>query len=90
MELIKELNWGEAWYPLYKAAELEHTEAMAEIGYMTAYGLGCGRSIEEGLAYLLRAAEKGSNYACQVIWEMHDNGFYDVKAAEAKMVRSSG
>ncbi len=84
MELIKELNWGEAWYPLYKAAELEHTEAMAEIGYMTAYGLGCGRSIEEGLAYLLRAAEKGSNYACQVIWEMHDNGFYDVKAAEAK------
>lgn len=84
MELIKELNWGEAWYPLYKAAELGHTEAMAEIGYMTAYGLGCGRSIEEGLAHLRRAAEKGSNYACQVIWEMHDNGFYDVKASEAK------
>lgn len=84
MELIKELNWGEAWYPLYKAAELEHTEAMAEIGYMTAYGLGCGRSVNEGLAYLRRAAEKGSNYACRIIWEMHDNGFYDVKAAEAK------
>lgn len=84
MTLIEQLNWGEAWYPLYKAAELEYTDAVAEIGYMTVYGLGCGRNTEEGLNYLRRSAEKGSNYACYVLWEMHDDGVKDIKAAEAK------
>lgn len=83
MTLIEQLNWGEAWYPLYKAAELEYTDAVAEIGYMTAYGLGCGRNTEEGLNYLRRAAQKGSDYACNILWEMHDDGFRDVKASEA-------
>lgn len=83
MTLIEQLNWGEAWYPLYKAAELEYTDAVAEIGYMTAYGLGCGRNTEEGLNYLRRAAQKGSDYACNILWEMHDDGFHDVKASEA-------
>lgn len=83
MTLIEQLNWGEAWYPLYKAAELEYTDAVAEIGYMTAYGLGCGRNTEEGLSYLRRAAQKGSDYACNILWEMHDDGFRDVKASEA-------
>lgn len=83
MTLIEQLNWGEAWYPLYKAAELEYTDAVAEIGYMTAYGLGCGRNTEEGLNYLRRAAQKGSDYACNILWEMHGDGFRDVKASEA-------
>lgn len=83
MTLIEQLNWGEAWYPLYKAAELEYTDAVAEIGYMTAYGLGCGRNTEEGLNYLRRAAQKGSDYACNILWKMHDDGFHDVKASEA-------
>lgn len=83
MTLIEQLNWGEAWYPLYKAAELEYTDAVAEIGYMTVYGLGCGRNTEEGLNYLRRAAQKGSDYACNILWEMHDDGFRDVKASEA-------
>lgn len=83
MTLIKQLNWGEAWYPLYKAAELEYTDAVAEIGYMTVYGLGCGRNTEEGLNYLRCAAQKGSDYACNILWEMHDDGFRDVKASEA-------
>lgn len=81
--LIEQLNWGEAWYPLYKAAELEYTDAVAEIGYMTVYGLGCGKNTEEGLNYLRRAAQKGSDYACNILWEMHDDGFRDVKASEA-------
>lgn len=85
MTLIEQLNWGEAWYPLYKAAELEYTDAVAEIGYMTVYGLGCGRNTEEGLNYLRRAAQKGSDYACNILWEMHDDGFRDVKASEANM-----
>lgn len=84
MELIEELNWNDAWYPLYNAAELEHTEAMAEIGYMCVYGIGCSKDIDEGLTYLRRSAEKGSNYACYVLWEMHDDGVKDIKAAEAK------
>ena len=86
LELIKNLNWSAAWYPLFAAAELGHSEAMAELGHMTVYGLGCGASADEGLEYLRRAAEAGSDYACRLIWELHDDGAGIVSGAEAERV----
>ena len=86
LELIKNLNWSAAWYPLFAAAELGHSEAMAELGHMTVYGLGCGASADEGLEYLRRAAEAGSDYACRLIWELHDDGSGIVSGAEAERV----
>lgn len=77
LELIKNLNWSAAWYPLFAAAEL---------GHMTVYGLGCGASADEGLEYLRRAAEAGSDYACRLIWELHDDGAGIVSGAEAERV----
>lgn len=84
MKLIEELCWDEAWYPLSRAADSGHTEAMAEIGYMTVYGIGCGRSVEEGLELLRKAASLKSDYACRVLWEMYDDGITDVTGAEAE------
>lgn len=86
LELIKNLDWSAAWYPLFAAAELGHSEAMAELGHMTVYGLGCGASTDEGLEYLRRAAEAGSDYACRLIWELHDDGAGIVSGAEAERV----
>lgn len=86
LELIKNLDWSAAWYPLFAAAELGHSEAMAEFGHMTVYGLGCGASADEGLEYLRRAAEAGSDYACRLIWELHDDGAGIVSGAEAERV----
>lgn len=86
LELIKNLDWSAAWYPLFAAAELGHSEAMAELGHMTVYGLGCGASTDEGLEYLRRAAEAGSDYACRLIWELHDDGTGIVSGAEAERV----
>lgn len=59
---------------------------MAELGHMTVYGLGCGASADEGLEYLRRAAEAGSDYACRLIWELHDDGAGIVSGAEAERV----
>ena len=84
MKLIEELCWDEAWYPLSCAADSGHREAMAEIGYMTVYGIGCGRDTEEGLELLRKAASLGSDYACCVLWEMHDDGILSVTGAEAE------
>lgn len=84
MKMIEELCWNEAWYPLSLAADSGHTEAMAEIGYMTVYGIGCGRDIDEGLEYLRKAASSGSDYACSVLWELHDDGIFEVSGAEAE------
>ncbi|MBQ9745489.1 MAG: sel1 repeat family protein [Clostridia bacterium] len=84
MALVAELNFGEAWHPMHEAAELGHAQAMAEAGYMLVHALGVPCDMEEGLSYLRRSASMGCDYACYVLWEMHDDGFCGVDAAEAK------
>lgn len=84
MACVEQLDWDGAWYPFSQAADLGHREALAELGFMTVYGTGCGRCIEEGLDYLRTAAKQGSAYACQVLWELHDEGLRDVTGAEAQ------
>ena len=84
MACVEQLDWDGAWYPFSQAADLGHREALAELGFMTVYGTGCGRCIQEGLDYLRTAAKQGSAYACQVLWELHDEGLRDVTGAEAQ------
>ena len=84
MACVEQLDWDGAWYPFSQAADLGHREALAELGFMTVYGTGCGRCIEEGLDYLRTAAKQGSAYACQVLWELHDEGLRDVTGTEAQ------
>lgn len=84
MALVSSLHFKEAWEPLYEAASMGHAEAMAEIGYMRAYALGVSANAQEALSYLRKSAEMGCNYACYVLWEMYDDGFYGIDAEEAK------
>lgn len=84
MACVEQLDWDGAWYPFSQAADLGHREALAELGFMTVHGTGCGRRIQEGLDYLRTAAKQGSAYACQVLWDLHDEGLRDVTGAEAQ------
>ncbi len=84
MARVAALDFEGAVAPLREAAETGHTEAMAEVGYLLAHGLGVAADAEEALSYLRKSADAGCDYACYVLWEMHDDGFSAVSAVEAK------
>lgn len=84
MARVTALDFEGAFAPLREAAALGHAEAMAEVGYLLAHGLGVTADTEAALAYLRGSADMGCDYACYILWEMHDDGFSAVSAVEAK------
>ena len=84
MKLVQSFKWSEAWYYFDEAVNENHREAMAELGHMYVYGLGVPMNLVEGISYLRQSAMLGSDYACELLWNLHDDGIHEINGIEAK------
>ncbi len=72
-----------AWYR--RAAERGERVSQYELGFSLLLGEGGSKNIDEGLMWLERAAELGSNDACKLLADCYENGSFDVPLDAAKV-----
>ena len=74
-----------AWYR--RAAEKGERGSQYELGFSLLLGEGGPKNTDEGLIWLERAAELGSNDACKLLADCYGNGSFDVPLDAAKAAR---
>ncbi len=77
-------EWKKIPSLLFKAMELDNSEAIADIGIGYAYGtIGFSQITEDAVCYLRMAADLGNTRACMELVELHDTGSMDIEGTEA-------
>lgn len=84
-EYMESGEWSKVYRWLQKAAEMENSEATADMGLALIYGtFGAPRDYGEGLRLLRKSAMCGNARACMELVELYDNGAADVEGEEAE------